>query len=212
MKKYSRNEYMAMQNALHTKEAAEILRNSTVGVAGLGGLGSNAAVSLARAGIGKLVLVDFDTVEFSNLNRQYYTLEDIGRLKSESLAEMIGRINPFVELEVHNKVITEENCSLLFRGVDVVIEAVDSADTKRIIIESILTETEDIPVVAASGIAGYGRNDKMGERRIGRLVLIGDEQTEVGEGVPLLSPRVFTAAGMQANAAIEFILDGRKFK
>ncbi len=212
MKKYSKEEFTAMQNALHTGKAAEILRSSTVGVAGLGGLGSNAAVSLARSGIGKLVLVDFDVVELSNLNRQYYTIEDVGRPKTEALAEIIGRINPYVELEVHNEVITAENCSMLFREADVVIEAVDEAETKSVIIESILAETEDVPVVAASGIAGYGMNDKMKERKIGRLTLIGDEQTEVKEGVPLLAPRVCIAAGMQANAAIELILDGRKFK
>ncbi len=209
MVKYTENEYRRMQNKIHTEQVAAILRESSVGVAGLGGLGSNAAVALARAGIGKLVLVDFDVVEFSNLNRQYYTLDDIGKKKTEALAGKIKAVNPYVELQLLNRKITSENCSSLFQGVDVVIEAVDRAAVKGIIIESILTETEEIPVVAASGIAGYGRNDTMAERRIGRLVMIGDEETGVAEGVPLLSPRVIIAAGMQANAVLDLLLHRR---
>ncbi|RKX90802.1 MAG: sulfur carrier protein ThiS adenylyltransferase ThiF [Spirochaetes bacterium] len=209
MEKYTENEYITMQNTLHTEKAAGILRKSTVGIAGLGGLGSNAAVALARAGLGKLVLVDFDVVEFSNLNRQVYTLDDIGTLKTDALAGKIRAVNPYVELELITRKITSENCSSFFKGVDVVIEAVDVAAVKGVIIESILTEIDEIPVVAASGIAGYGRNDKMAERRIGRLVLIGDEETEVSEGVPLFSPRVIMAAGMQANAALDLILNRR---
>jgi sulfur carrier protein ThiS adenylyltransferase len=193
-------------NVLHTQGITTKLKKFTVGIAGLGGLGSNAAVSLARAGIGKLILIDFDKVELSNLNRQAYFLEHIGMYKTEAIASIIKRINPFVELELKNITITAKNCMQLFGKSNLVIEAVDGAETKEMIIETILTESETMPVIAGSGMAGYGKNSIITEKKLGRLSLIGDDISEVKPGIPLMAPRVWIVSSMQANAALEVLL------
>ena len=191
---------------LHTHGVTAKLKKLTVGIAGLGGLGSNAAVSLARTGIGKLVLIDFDRVELSNLNRQAYFLEHVGMYKTEAIADIIRRINPFISIELKQAVITAENCMKLFEGTDLVIEAVDEAETKEMIIEAILTESEKIPVIAGSGMAGYGKNNIITEDGTGRLRIIGDGISEVAPGVPLMAPRVGIVSSMQVNAALEILL------
>lgn len=191
---------------LHTPGVAAKLKGVTVGIAGLGGLGSNAAVSLARAGIGKLVLIDFDKVELTNLNRQAYFLEHVGMYKTDAIADIIQRINPFIKIELNQATITAENCMKLFENVSLVIEAVDNAATKEMIIEAILTESETMPVIAGSGLAGYGKNSIITESIIGRLRIMGDDISEVEDGVPLMAPRVGIVANMQANAALEILL------
>ncbi len=201
------SEISEAHNILHTPEIAAKLKKLTIGIAGLGGLGSNAAVSLARAGIGKLVLIDFDKVELSNLNRQAYFLEHVGMYKTEAIADIIKRINPFILLELNQATITAENCMKLFENVSLVIEAVDSAATKEMIIEAILTESKNMPVIAGSGMAGYGKNSIITESIIGRLRIMGDDISEVAIGVPLMAPRVGIVANMQANAALEILLE-----
>ena len=200
------NNIFETQKILHTKEVAEKLKTKTIGIAGLGGLGSNTAVSLARAGIGKLILVDFDIVELSNLNRQAYFLEHVGMYKTHAIVDIINRINPFIELILIRTIITEKNCMQIFSSTDLVIEAVDGAETKAIIIETILTESETIPVIAGSGMAGYGKNSIITETNIGRLRIMGDDISEVAPGIPLMAPRVGIVANMQANAALEVLL------
>ena len=204
--KISEAEISDTHKTLHTPEIASKLKQLTIGIAGLGGLGSNAAVSLVRAGIGKLVLIDFDKVELSNLNRQAYFLEHVGMYKTDAIADIIRRINPFISVELKRATITEENCMKLFKNVSLVIEAVDTAETKEMIIEAILTESETIPVIAGSGIAGYGKNSIITESVIGRLRIMGDDISEVAPGVPLMAPRVGIVANMQANAALEILL------
>ncbi len=193
-------------NILHTPEIASKLKRLTIGIAGLGGLGSNAAVSLARTGIGKLVLIDFDKVELSNLNRQAYFLEHIGMYKTEATCDIIRRINPFISIELNQTTITAGNCMKLFGNVDLVIEAVDGAETKEMIIEAILTESDTIPVIAGSGMAGYGKNSTIIESGSGRLRIMGDGVSEVAPGIPLMAPRVSIVANMQVNAALEILL------
>ena len=78
------------------------LKNASVGIAGIGGLGSNASIALARAGIGRLVLVDFDKVDINNLDRQYYFLDQIGQLKVNAMKENIRRIDPKIKVEAYN--------------------------------------------------------------------------------------------------------------
>jgi sulfur carrier protein ThiS adenylyltransferase len=205
-KLFTETEISETLNILHTPAVASQMKQLTVGIAGLGGLGSNAAVSLARAGIGKLVLVDFDRVELSNLNRQAYLLEHVEMLKTEAIADIIRRINPFISIKLKQNTITEQNCMSLFKNVDIVIEAVDGAETKAIIIETILTQSETIPDIAGSGMAGYGKNSIIKEIKMKRLILLGDNISEVAPGVPLMAPRVCIVANMQANAALEILL------
>jgi len=204
--KISEAEILDTHKTLHTPAIAIKLKQMTVGIAGLGGLGSNAAVSLARAGIGKLVLIDFDRVELSNLNRQAYFLEHVGMYKTEATRDIIQRINPFISIELKQATITAENCMKLFENVSLVIEAVDGAETKAMIIEAILTESKTLPIIAGSGMAGYGKNSIITESIIGRLRIMGDDISEVAPGVPLMAPRVGIVANMQANAALEILL------
>ena len=203
---FTEHEISDTHKILHTPVITAKLKQMTVGIAGLGGLGSNTAVSLARAGIGKLILIDFDKVELSNLNRQAFFLEHVGMYKTEAITDIIHRINPFIHIDLKRTIITADNCMKLFEGADLIIEAVDGAETKEIIIEAVLTESETMPIIAGSGMAGYGKNSIITESLIGRLRIMGDDISEVAPGVPLMAPRVGIVANMQANAALEVLL------
>jgi len=182
------------------------LKNSTVGIAGLGGLGSNAAISLARTGIGKLVLVDFDIVEESNLSRQYYFLDQVGKPKIDALKENIKKINPETKVETYNLKLIKGSMEKPFKDVDVVIEALDNAETKAAFIEEILTKLKDKPIVAASGVAGYGHSDRIVTKKLGKLCMCYDELAKSSDDDVLMAPRVILMANWEANLALEIIL------
>jgi len=184
----------------------EKLRKSSVGIAGAGCLGSNAAVALARAGIGRLVLVDFDKVEESNLDRQYYFLDQVGKIKVEALKDNIERINSAVKVEILNQKLEKGSMEKPFHDVDVVIEALDNAETKTEFIEEILLKLPDKPVVAASGVAGYGNSDRIVTKRFGSLYMCYDEQAKSSDDDVLLAPRVCLMANWEADLALEIIL------
>jgi len=184
----------------------EKMKNSSVGIAGLGGLGSNAAVALSRAGIGRLVLVDFDKVEESNLTRQYYFLDQIGKLKAEALKENINKINPEVTIEVYNIKLEDGSMEKPFSDVDVVIEALDNAETKASFVEEIMTKLPDKPVVAASGVAGYGHSDRIKTKRLGNLYMCYDECALSSDEDVLMAPRVALMANWEANITLEILL------
>ncbi len=187
----------------------EKLRAAVVGVAGLGGLGSTVAVALARASVGKLVIVDFDDVDESNLDRQYYFVDQIGQGKVEAMKENLGRINPEVEVEGHRQKLDGDNIFDIFGGVDVVAECFDKAEEKQMIVEAVLSKMEAVPIVSVSGLAGYGNSNAIQTRRISeRLILVGDGQSSIDSGMGLCGARVGIAACHQANAIIELIVDG----
>ena len=182
------------------------LSKSSVGIAGLGGLGSNAAVALARTGIGKLVLVDFDIIEKKNLTRQYYFLDQIGKLKVDALKESIEKINPEVKIESLNLKLEKGSMEKPFTNVDVVIEALDDAEIKAAFIEEILSKLPNKPVVAASGVAGYGHSDRVVTQHLGNLYMCYDEYALSSDEDVLLAPRVGLMANWEANLALEIIL------
>jgi sulfur carrier protein ThiS adenylyltransferase len=184
----------------------EKLRQSSVGIAGVGGLGSNAAVALARAGVGRLVLVDFDRVEESNLDRQYYFLDQIGKLKVEALKENIIRLNPRVKVLSINQKLEKGSMEKPFYDVDVIIEALDNAETKTQFIEEILTKLPNKPVVAASGVAGYGHSDRIVTKKLGNLHMCYDEEAKSSDEDVLMAPRVALMGNWEANLALEIIL------
>ncbi|GAK57821.1 putative molybdopterin/thiamine biosynthesis protein [Candidatus Vecturithrix granuli] len=206
----SQEDLEALMAARHTPGVHEVLKQSCVGIAGLGGLGSNIAVSLARVGIGKLILVDFDVVEPSNLNRQQYFIDQIGKLKTEALRETLQKINPFLEYEAIPARITEDNVAELFGGVHVVVEAFDAAETKAMFIEAVHVQLPETPIVCGSGIAGYGDNASLHTRQIGYLYICGDEKTEARPGQGLMAPRVGIVANMQANQVMEILLTQKR--
>ncbi len=194
--------------ARHDPRVLAVLRAATVGIAGAGGLGSNVAPSLARAGVGRLIVADFDRVEPANLNRQQYTVRQIGLLKVEALRENVRAANPFCEVVVHPVRVTARNVRRLFGDADVLVEAFDRAETKRMLIDAWLALRPGRPIVAASGVAGYGRNSKLHTRRLGSLYVCGDEESESPAGISPMAPRVALVANMQANLVME-ILAGR---
>jgi sulfur carrier protein ThiS adenylyltransferase len=181
-----------------------ILRRSTVGIAGCGGLGSQAALSLVRAGVGRLILVDFDRVEESNLNRQQYFLEDVGRLKTEALSARLRSVNPEVRITARDLRLERADVAPIFAEADVLVEAFDRAESKRWLIEAWCLAFPDRPVVAASGVSGLGNTGTLRVRRSGMIVMCGDGESDLSEG--LCAPRVAIAANMQANAAVEFLV------
>jgi sulfur carrier protein ThiS adenylyltransferase len=184
------------------------LKNAVVGIAGLGGLGSNVGVALTRLKVGKLVLADFDVVEESNLTRQNYFADQIGRHKVDASIENFRRINPDANLEGRKVRLTPEKVIEVFKDCHVIAECFDRADQKQMIVETVLTKMKDVVVVSVSGLAGYGRSNEIVTRRVSdRLVLIGDTVSGTGPGIPLTAPRVGIAAYHQANAITEILLN-----
>jgi len=184
------------------------LKNAVVGIAGLGGLGSNVGVALTRLKVGKLVLADFDVVEESNLTRQNYFADQVGRHKVDASMENFRRINPEANLEAHKVRLTPEKVIEVFKDCHIVAECFDRADQKQMIVETVLTKMKDVVIVSVSGLAGYGRSNDIVTRRVSdRLVLVGDTVSGTGPGVPLTAPRVGIAAYHQANAITEILLN-----
>ncbi len=183
-----------------------ILLNSSVGIAGLGGLGSNAAISLARLGIGNLVLIDYDIVEEKNLSRQYYFLDQIGKFKIDAIKENIEKINPDVKLELHKTKLKKGSISNFFDKVDVVIEALDDASIKTEFIEEILLKLPKKPIIAVSGVTGFENPDRIKTKKLGKLLLIQDELALSTDEDMLYAPRVCLIANWEANLAVELLL------
>jgi sulfur carrier protein ThiS adenylyltransferase len=178
-----------------------------VGIAGAGGLGSNCAIALARSGVGTLVLSDFDIIEASNLNRQYYFTDQVGQLKTIALKENITRINPDVFVIVHQKRLDRVNIPEIFSGCDVIVEAFDRADMKEMLIETVQIRMPGMPLVVGSGMAGWGKCGDIRFRKIDEtLYVCGDESSEPSDNMPLLAPRVGMVANMQANVVLEILM------
>ncbi len=178
------------------------------GIAGLGGLGSAVAVALARLGVGRLILADFDVVEPSNLNRQQYFTDQIGMTKVAALTANLKRINPYVEVTGHEVRLTPENLTGIFAAASVIVEAFDVADVKAMLVNTVLRKMPETFVVGASGLAGYGPS---GEIRISsfaeRCFVVGDGRTAAAPGTGLMSPRVGVAAHHQANLVLRLLLE-----
>ena len=189
-----------------TQNIESALSGACVGIAGVGGLGSNCAAALIRAGVGKLILVDFDLVSESNLNRQFYFADQIGLKKVEALYDNLKRIRPHAALSIHPLRLSPQNIRLLFADCDVVVEAMDGAQEKAWFIREMFHQMPDIPLVAASGMAGYGRLETLRIVRQGKLTLCGDGASEVSEAMPPMAPRVGVVACMQADVVIELLL------
>lgn len=185
----------------------EKLNAASVAVAGLGGLGSHVAVALARSGVGHLFLVDFDSVDVTNLNRQAYMIPQLGKPKTEALTELLRQINPWLDIKSRQVLVTEENIRELFGEYAVVCEAFDRPDQKAMLVRGLLVGCPGAAVVSGNGMAGYGdANQIQTVRRMGRLYVCGDQTTDIGEGMGLMAPRVVVCAGHMANQVIRLIL------
>jgi sulfur carrier protein ThiS adenylyltransferase len=186
----------------------EKLEKAVVGIAGLGGLGTNVAVALARAGVGRLIIADFDSVDKSNLNRQQYFADQIGRLKVEATIENLKRINPNVNIEGHQQKLTAENVPEIFAAADVIAECFDKAEEKQMLVETVLGKMDKPIIVSVSGLAGYGNSNAIQTRRISkRLILVGDNESGIDSIQVLTAARVGIAASHQANSVLEVLID-----
>ncbi|MBW6491772.1 MAG: sulfur carrier protein ThiS adenylyltransferase ThiF [Lentimicrobium sp.] len=182
------------------------MKQFTVGIAGCGGLGSNCAVALARVGVGKLIIADYDIVTEQNLNRQYYFHDQIGRLKVHALSENIKRINSSVIVKSFDMKLCVSDIIELYSGCNVIVEAFDKAEMKQMIIETVLTKMNGKSLVVGVGMAGWGNSISISTRRSENLIICGDEVSEVSETLPVLAPRVGMVANMQANEVLDILL------
>jgi len=185
----------------------EKLKHFCVGIAGVGGLGSNCAVSLARTGIGKLIIADFDVVSESNLNRQYYFRNQIGQKKVFALQENIEKITTETIIEPHFIKLSPDSIISLFKNCEIIIEAFDLADQKQMLIETVLSEMPEKYVISGNGMAGFGRNNAIKTQQFDHLFICGDFESEISDSLPPLSPRVCVVANLQANQALEILLE-----
>ncbi len=202
----SPEEMEALMVSRHSPGIHRLLKQAGVGIAGCGGLGSTVALALARVGTGFLRIVDFDVVEPSNLNRQQYYVDQIGKPKVHALAENLARVNPAVRIDPREVRITPDLVETLFADVDVVVEAFDRSQEKAMLAEAMIRRFPGKPFVMGLGMAGYGGNALLRTRKLGDLYVCGDELSEAGPGFGLMAPRVMAVAAMMANQVLEILL------
>lgn len=198
-----------MRRALAERHGAELqarLEGSTVAVCGLGGLGSNIAVALARAGVGRLILLDFDRVDLSNLNRQQYKAGQLGQYKTEALAENLAEIAPYISLERHSVLVTEDKLTELLGEAEVICEAFDRPEAKAMLVNGVLEKLPEKYLVAASGMAGLGSPNAIRTRRVSKhFYLCGDGASDVAELGSLFAPQVMLCAAHQAQTVLRIL-------
>ena len=179
-----------------------------VAIIGCGGLGSNVAAMILRSGVRTLTLIDFDTVAEDNLNRQMFFRDQIGRLKTEALAETLLRIDPEAELRLITSRISSADLIETVRDADVIAEAVDTAETKAMIVDLCTRDLPETPLVTVSGLAGYASANRIvTERLADNLTVVGDLESDIRDGLSLLASRVMVASAHQAHAIIRILLE-----
>ena len=192
----------------HGEELQQKFSSATVAICGLGGLGSNIAISLARAGIGKLILIDFDKVDITNLHRQQYKASQIGMNKTDALSENLKEIAPYIGIESHTVRITEDNAVELLKDADIICEAFDDAEAKAMLTNFVLEEMPDKFLVAASGMAGFGSANTIQTRRVAkRFYLCGDGASDISEAGSLVASRVMLCAAHQAHTVLRILAE-----
>jgi len=202
----SKNEWVDALVARHGSDLHKRFSSATVAVCGLGGLGSNIAIALARAGIGKLLLIDFDRVDITNLHRQQYKANQIGCYKAEALAENLKEIAPYTEVRSASVKLTEMNFVDLLKDADIVCEAFDNAEAKAMLVNGVLEQLPRCYLVAASGMAGMDTPNTIRTRKIAkRFYLCGDAVSDVADSIGLVAPRVMLCAAHQAHTVLRIL-------
>ncbi|NMD71763.1 sulfur carrier protein ThiS adenylyltransferase ThiF [Bacillus sp. DNRA2] len=202
------DELESMMMARHTPNVHKKVKQGKVAIAGLGGLGSNIAIMLARIGVGHLLLVDFDIVEPSNLNRQSYYISHLGLPKTIALKQQIEQINPFIKVDTKTIKITEENVKELFSDFDIICEAFDKPDQKSMLVNTALEQLPHVKIVSASGMAGFDSSNLIKTTRpMKNFYLCGDLENGARVGKGLMAPRVSICAGHQANMILRLLLE-----
>lgn len=202
----SREEWIAALVERHGEERQNAFLNATVAICGLGGLGSNIATALTRAGVGKLILIDFDKVDITNLNRQQYKMSQLGRPKTECCLENIREISPYTEAIIHTVKITEENITELLGEADIICEAFDKADQKAMLVNTVLETFPDKYMLSGTGMAGFGSANTIQSRKVfGKFYLCGDEKSDVNDGIGLVASRVMVCAAHEAHMVLRIL-------
>ena len=206
----SKEEYAVAFSSRNGQDVHETMGKTTVGIAGLGGLGSNIAIMLARTGVGKLVIADFDSVKLPHLNRQDYLYRHLGLMKTDATEEMILAVNPYVKIEKHQEKITSENAAEIFKDCSVVCEAMDKWEEKKDFVNAILRNCPGMMIVAGSGMAGYGRSNTIHtDKSLKELYICGDQGDLEDRAPVVLSPRATICAGHMANTVLAIIMNGK---
>lgn len=188
------------------EEVKQKLALFKIGIAGAGGLGSNCAVALLRSGICDFVIADFDKVDISNLNRQYYFARQVGMYKVDALCENMLKINGDANIDACREKISKDNIKAIFKGCDIVIEAFDQKSEKQMLIESLIEYFPGVPIVVGSGMAGWGANNEIKTYEYDGVFVCGDQVSEISNDLPPIAPRVGIVANMQANQVLEILL------
>ena len=194
---------MAANTYLAPEERAA-LESVRVGIAGAGGLGSNCAMHLVRSGVKHITIADFDVVNESNLNRQFFFRDQIGQKKVEAIKANLLRIEPEADIRAVDIRLDASSARKVFADCGIVVEAFDAVDAKVMLVSAFASSGKNL--VTASGLAGWGRSNAMRVRKMGNIVAIGDGETSVGDGAAPVSPRVGIAAAMEANAVVSLLL------
>lgn len=190
----------------HGKELQQKFSEAVVAVCGLGGLGSNIAISLTRAGIGKLILIDFDKVDITNIHRQQYKISQIGRYKTDALSENIKEISPYIELDTHTVSVDENNAASLLCEASIICEAFDKAECKAMLANTVLEKMPDKFLVSGSGMAGIGCANSIQTRKVtNHFYICGDEVSDISDSMGLFSTRVMLCAAHQAHTVLRIL-------
>ena len=202
----TKEEWIKALTERHGNELQQAFSTAVVAICGLGGLGSNIAIALARAGIRRLILIDFDRVDITNLHRQQYKADQIGMYKTDALADNLREIAPYIELETHTERITEDNVLTLLKDADIICEAFDDAECKATLTNTVLSEMPGKYLVAASGMAGLHDANSIKTRKVtSKFYLCGDEESDVAGGMGLVSSRVMVCAAHQAHTVLRIL-------
>lgn len=204
----TKEEWYAALSERHGEKTQNIFESATVAVCGLGGLGSNIAFAIARAGVGKLILIDFDSVDITNLHRQQYKANQIGMNKTQALKENLFEIAPYVAIETHSVRISENNAEELLEEADIICEAFDDAESKAMLVNLVLERMPEKYLVAASGMAGFGSANTIQTRRISKqFYLCGDGASDVQSEGSLVATRVMLCAAHQAHTVLRILTE-----
>ncbi len=198
-----------MHQALSERHGAELQKKisaARVAVCGLGGLGSNIAIALARAGVGHLHLIDFDRVDITNLNRQQYFVRQLGLLKTDALQETLTDIAPYCDITTNSVKITEENFVQLLEKEDIICEAFDCSEAKAMLVNGVLERFPEKHLLSSSGMAGFGSANTIVTRHVFQhFYLCGDGMSDVNDGIGLVSSRVLACAAHEAHMVIRIL-------
>ncbi|MBE7021261.1 MAG: thiamine biosynthesis protein ThiF [Ruminococcaceae bacterium] len=198
-----KEEWIKALSDRHGAKLQKKISSTVVAVCGLGGLGSNIAIALARSGFGKLILIDCDRVDITNIHRQQYKINQIGMSKTEALLESLKEINPYIEVKIHNAYLNESNAGDILSDANIICEAFDNAECKAMLTNFVLEKMPDKYIVAASGMAGLDSSNLIKTRKVSkRFYLCGDEVSDVGDGLGLVSTRVMLCAAHQAHTVL----------